>query len=85
MFSIVNVLARVLIIKSFFAFGKLLAFKNASIFLKTISPSLFPSSKEDFKSDFSNEETLLGIPNVAIIDAATKYTLSFSPSPFSFV
>jgi len=49
-----------------------------------MSPSLFPFSAEDFSSDFSNGATSPGIPNVAIIEAATRYTRSFSPNPFSF-
>ena len=49
-----------------------------------MSPSVFPSSVDDFKSAFSSGATFPGTPIVAIIDAATKYTLSFSPKPFSF-
>ena len=49
-----------------------------------MSPSVFPSSVDDFNSDFSSGLTLSGIPSVAIIEAETRYTLSFSLSPFSF-
>jgi len=78
------VFSKVLTIISFFSIGSFFSFKKAFIFLIIISPSLFPTSLEDFNSDFSNGVTFPGIPNVAIIDAATKYTLSFSPNPFSF-
>jgi len=47
-------------------------FKKDFIFLTTISQSVYHSSFEDFKSDFSREETLPGIHNVAIIDEETK-------------
>lgn len=64
-------------IKSFFSAGISFSPKKAVIFLTIISPSVLPFSVEDFKSDFSRGETLPGIPIVAIIEAATRYTRSF--------
>ena len=72
MFSVVSVFSNVLTIKSFFSFGMSFSSKKDFIFLTTISPSLFPFSIEDFKSDFSNGATLPGIPKVAMIEAATR-------------
>gem|GEM_PF-2170325 len=71
-FSDKSVFDKVLIIKSFFSFGNFFSFKNAIIFLIIISQSLFHSSIEDLKSDFSRVETFQGIHKVAIIEAATK-------------
>ena len=84
MFSVVNVFFKVLMIKSFFSFGICFSSKKASNFRTTISPSVFPFSEEDFRSDFSSDATLPGMPRVAIIEAATRYTRSFRPILFRY-
>jgi len=68
----VRMFFRALSIYIFFSSGIFFSTKNASIFLITISPSLFPVSVDDFKSDFSSGATLPCIPSVAIIEAAKR-------------
>ena len=76
----------VLTIKSFLSLGSFLASRKDSIFLSTMSPSVLFLSSEDFKSAFVNGYTLLSTsPRVAIMEATTRYTRSFSLSPFSLL
>ena len=83
-FSAVRVFFKVRTIILRFSVGNAFCMRKLLTLRKTISPSVPPGSLMDFRSAFSSGATLPGTPRVAIIEAATRYTRSFSESPFSF-